>query len=82
MFFLSIVSPYNKLIKPKKRELWEPLIYSQSVINTGNNLNFPTASEVQGGGHGNLQPVASQSKSQVTTWACDWRLKRGGGLNP
>ena len=46
--FLSSVSCSNKLVEPEEGS-WEPLIYSQSVKSTGNNLGLQLVSQVEGG---------------------------------
>ena len=57
--FLSTVSHFSKLINPGKGS-WEPLIYSQSVRSTGNNLGLRLASEVGGGGRGGRQSCRTE----------------------
>lgn len=36
--------------------------------------------QTQGGGRGNLQPIAQALEAQVTEWVCSCIRKGGGGL--
>lgn len=62
--FLSSVNCSSKLIKPKDG-VWEPLIYSQSVRSTGNNLDLELALVLSW--RGSLEPLV-----------CSWSVRSIG----
>ena len=61
---LSSVSCSSKLVNPKKG-WWEPMIYSQWIRRTGNNLDLQLVSEIQRVGGWNLQCKMGWSEAQA-----------------
>ena len=69
MFFLSFISPTSKLIKPKERGLWKPLIYSQSVI----------SAHVELLGWEDPLEKGMATHSSILAWRIPWTEETGGG---